>query len=82
MSPTPMNLRVVVCRIAALSALLSAGCVGEDVCVRAITCRRGGCSGAITQVGCRGCPSGDIDDVLCHARDGGVDAARDALVEQ
>ncbi|MEZ4394092.1 MAG: hypothetical protein R3A48_23715 [Polyangiales bacterium] len=77
-----MHLRGIVCRIAALSALLSAGCVDEDTCFRAITCRRGGCGGAITQVGCRGCPSGDIDDALCDARDGGVDAARDALAEQ
>src|SRR5205809_120536 len=41
-------------------------------CFRAVTCRRGGCDGPVTQVGCCACPPGDIDDLGC-AKDAAAD---------
>lgn len=41
-------------------------------CFRAITCRKGGCSGQITSTGCCSCLSDEIDDIACS-----TDAATD-----
>ena len=35
-------------------------------CIRAVTCRQGGCGGPVVQSGCCPCPSGSIDDIACN----------------
>ena len=42
-----------------------AGRVCTETCFRAITCRKGGCGGPITSVGCCSCLPDEVDDIVC-----------------